>query len=119
MLVEVNAMTEHAVKTPHGRIVSNPPLARLLFDDTRFAVVWLVVRVLLGLTWINESSHKLGDPAWMQMGEALKAFWTSAVKVPESGKPPITYDWYRNLIQYMLDQQWYVWFAKLVAIGEF
>jgi thiosulfate dehydrogenase (quinone) large subunit len=112
-------MTEYAVKTPHGRIVSNPPLARLLFDDTRFAVVWLIVRVLLGLTWLNAASAKLGDPAWMQTGEALKAFWTNAVKVPDSGKPPITFDWYRNLIQYMLDNQWYVWFAKLVAIGEF
>jgi thiosulfate dehydrogenase (quinone) large subunit len=112
-------MTEHIVKTPRGRIVRNPPAARLLFDDTRFAVVWLIVRVLAGLTWLDSGSKKLGDPAWMQTGEALKGFWTSAVKVPDTGKPPITFDWYRSFIQSMLDNQSYVWFAKLVALGEF
>ena len=112
-------MTEHTVKTPRGRIVANPPAARFLFDDTRFAVVWLIVRVLAGLTWLQSGAHKLGDPAWMQTGEALKGFWTSAVKIPATGMPPIAFDWYRSFIQGMLDNQSYVWFAKLVAIGEF
>jgi thiosulfate dehydrogenase [quinone] large subunit len=54
----------------------------------------------------------------MQTGEALKGFWTNAVQVPASGKPPITFEWYRSFIQSMLDSGAYVWFAKLVAIGE-
>jgi thiosulfate dehydrogenase (quinone) large subunit len=112
-------MTEHVVRTPRGRIVSNPPLARLLFDDTRFAIVWLVVRVLVGLYWLQQAMSKLSDPAWMQTGEALKAFWTNAVKIPETGRPPIAFDWYRDFIQYMLDNQWYTWFAKVVVVGEF
>ena len=112
-------MTDHVVRTPRGRIVANPPLARVLFDDTRFAIVWLVVRVLVGLYWLQQAMSKLGDPAWMQTGEALKGFWTNAVKIPETGRPPIAFDWYRDFIQYMLDNQWYVWFAKLVAVGEF
>ena len=91
----------------------------MLFDDTRFAIVWLVVRVLVGLYWLLEALRKFGDPAWMQSGEALKGFWTNAVKIPETGRPPIAFDWYRDFIQYMLDNQWYVWFAKLVAVGEF
>ena len=111
-------MTEHIVKTPRGHIVANPPAARFLFDDTRLAVVWLVIRVLTGLTWIEAAAHKLGDPAWMQTGEALKGFWTNAVKIPPSGMPPITFDWYRSFIQTLLDNQSYVWFAKLVAVGE-
>jgi thiosulfate dehydrogenase [quinone] large subunit len=97
----------------------DPPAARLLFNDTRFAVVWLIVRVLAGLTWIDQASHKLGDPAWMQTGEALKGFWTNAVMVPDTGRPAIAFGWYRSLIQAMLDNGWYVWFAKLVAVGEF
>src|SRR5579859_3665827 len=112
-------MTEHIVKTPRGHIVANPPAARFLFDDTRFAVVWLVIRVLTGLTWIEAAAHKLGDPAWMQTGEALKGFWSNAVKIPATGNAPIAFDWYRSFIQSMLDNQAYVWFAKLVAIGEF
>ena len=112
-------MIEHPVRTQTGRILTNPPIARLIFDDTHFAVVWLIVRVLLGLTWINSGLGKLGDPGWMDGGDALKKFWTTMTQVPDSGKPPITFDWYRNLLQTMLNNGWYTWFAKLVAVGEF
>lgn len=111
--------SEHVVRTPHGRIVTNPPIARLLFDDTRLSVVWLILRVLVGWDWLSAAWTKLNDPAWMQTGEALKGFWANAVKVPEVGKPAITYAWYRNFIQAMLDGGAYVWFAKVIAIGEF
>jgi len=109
---------EHAVKTEHGTVLHDPPIAQFLFSDTRFSIVWLVVRVLLGWGWLQPGLEKLGDPAWMQTGEALKGFWTNAVKVPASGRPPIAFDWYRNFIQSMLDAGSYVWFAKLIAIGE-
>lgn len=112
-------MAENIIKTTKGTIVTNPPIARLLFEDTRLSVVWLIVRVLLGLAWIDASTHKLSDPRWMQTGEALKGFWANAVKVPETGKPPITFDWYRSFLQGMLDSGAYVWFAKLIAVGEF
>ena len=36
----------------------------------------------------------------------------------KQGRPPIADDWYRNFIQSMLDGGSYVWFAKLVAVGE-
>jgi thiosulfate dehydrogenase [quinone] large subunit len=54
----------------------------------------------------------------MDGGSALKGFWTSAVAVPEKGSPRITYGAYREFLQYMLNHEWYTWFAKLVAIGE-
>ena len=109
---------EHAVKTERGTVLQDPPLAQFLFSDTRLAAVWLVVRVLLGWGWVSAALGKLGDPAWMQTGEALKGFWTAAVQVPTSGRPPIAYDWYRNFIQGMLDARAYVWFAKVVAFSE-
>ncbi len=112
-------MSEHVVRTRQGTIVSNPPIARFLFEDTRFSIVWLVVRVLVGLSWLDASSHKLSNPAWMQTGDALKGFWTNAVQVSETGKGPIAFDWYRGFLQGMLDAGSYVWFAKLIAIGEF
>ncbi len=112
-------MTENVVRTPQGKRVTNPPILRLFFDDTRFAVVWLIVRVLLGLVWIQAALTKLGNPAWMQTGDALKGFWTTALKPAASGQPTITFPWYRSIIQMMLANGWYVWFAKLVAIGDF
>ena len=109
---------EHAVKTERGTVLQDPPLAQFLFSDTRLAALWLVIRVLLGWGWVSAAMGKLGDPAWMQTGEALKGFWTKAVAIPDTGKPLITFDWYRNFIQSMLDSGSYVWFAKVVAFGE-
>ncbi len=64
--------------------------------------------------------HKLEDPAWMQTGDALKGYWTRAVAIPEApARPPINYEWYRTFIQSLLDGESYVWFAKLIAVGEF
>ena len=98
--------------------IQDPPIARFLFSDTRFSVVWLVVRVLVGLEWFNAGLHKVEDPGWTVTGEALKSFWERIVQVPEQGRPPITYDWYRGFIQGLLDSGAYTWFAKLVAFGE-
>jgi thiosulfate dehydrogenase (quinone) large subunit len=82
------------------------------------APVWLVVRVLLGYSWLSSGWGKLNNPAWMQTGEALKGFWTNAVAIPEAGKPPIAFDWYRSFLQGLLDSGAYTWFAKLIALGE-
>ena len=64
--------------------------------------------------------HKIGDhPGWVTAGESLKGFWARAVAIPETGKPAITYDWYRGFISFMLQNEWYTWFAKLIAYDEF
>ncbi len=111
--------SEHVVRTKRGGLITNPPLARFLFEDTRFAWFWLIVRVLLGIAWIDASLHKLSSPAWMQTGDALKGFWQNAVGVGATAKTSIAFDWYRGFIQSLLDSGSYVWFAKLVAVGEF
>lgn len=101
-----------------GRVIQDPGFVRFLFNDTRMAVVWLLIRVWLGYQWIEAALHKVENPAWVQTGEALKGFWTGAVAIPEGGRPAISFDWYRAFIQFMLDNQVYVWFAKVVAYGE-
>lgn len=108
----------YAVKTKSGTLISDPPLATFLFSDTRFAPVWAIIRVLLGWTWLESGWGKITDPGWIQTGESLRAFWERIVVVPETGRPVITYDWYRGFIQGMLDSGSYTWFAKLVALGE-
>jgi len=101
-----------------GCFIEDPPLARLLFNDTRFAWIWVIVRVLLGWSWLEAASHKLTSPAWMETGEALKGFWMGALAIPDGGKSKIAFDWYRTFLQGMVDNGSYVWFAKLIAIGE-
>ena len=99
-------------------VVPDPPIAHALFSTVRFAWLWLVIRLFLGWQWITSGWGKVGNPAWMDSGQALQGYWTNAVQIPESGRPPISYDWYRAFIQFMLDAGWYTWFAKLVVFGE-
>ena len=106
------------LKTESGSIIQDPPLARFLFSDTRFSAVWLVIRVLIGYSWLTSGWGKLNNPAWVQTGEALKGYWTNAAAIPEAGRPAISFDWYRSFIQGLLDSGSYVWFAKLIALGE-
>ena len=106
------------VVTTRGRIIEDPPLARLLFGDTRFAWIWAIVRILLGLSWLQAGWGKVTNPAWMETGEALKGFWASALAIPDGGKSKIAFDWYRTFLQGLMDNGSYVWFAKLVAVGE-
>ena len=107
------------VITKKGTVVQDPPFAKFLFSDVRTSWVWLILRIWLGYKWVDASMHKLSNPAWMQTGDALKGFWTGAVQIPADGRPAIAFDWYRNFLQFMLDAEAYVWFAKLVAVGEF
>ncbi len=107
-----------AFTTRKGEMLQDPPLVQKLLSDPRAGWIWLLPRLWLGWQWIDAASHKVGNPAWVQTGEALKGFWMSAVAVPQTGRPPISFDWYRAFIQGLLDAQAYTWFAKLVAYGE-
>ena len=107
------------VTTRKGEMVQDPPLVQKLLSHPLAGLLWLPLRIWLGYQWFEASTHKLSNPAWVVTGDALKGFWTNAVKVSaETGKGPITFDWYRSFLQFMLDNQAYTWFAKLVAYGE-
>ncbi|MFN8459310.1 MAG: DoxX family membrane protein [Anaerolineae bacterium] len=107
-----------AVVARKGLVVKEPRLAEFLFNDSRASWLWLVLRIWLGWQWVQAAEHKIFDPKWVQTGEALKGFWMNAVNIPETGRPPIAFDWYRAFIQSLLDAQAWTWFAPLVAYGE-
>jgi thiosulfate dehydrogenase [quinone] large subunit len=84
------------------------------------------VRFFVGREWLAAGEHKLRDSAWMDGGTALVApgdavgYWERVVAIPEPpARPAITYGWFRDFLQYMIDHGWESWFAKLIAIGEF
>jgi thiosulfate dehydrogenase [quinone] large subunit len=109
-------MSQSIVTTKKGTVIEDPKIAKLLFSDTRFAVVWLVVRVVLGYSWVSAALNHINSAQWMD-GTTLQGFWTTAVKV-DTARPQIALDWYRGFIQSLLDSGAYTWFAKLVAFGE-
>lgn len=99
------------------RMIEDPPIAKLLFSNTRMAWLWLVLRVYLGYEWLDAGLHKL-TPAWLDGGTALQGYWTRAVAMPAEGRPPIAFDWYRDFINFLLTTESYTWFAPLIVYGE-
>ncbi|MFZ2095761.1 MAG: DoxX family protein [Anaerolineales bacterium] len=110
---------KNVVTTRKDEVIRPPKFINNLFNHPLAGLIWIPVRVWLGYQWISASLHKLESAAWMQTGEALKGFWTSAVAIPATGTPAIHYAWYREFLQFLLNTNAYIWFAKLVAVGEF
>jgi thiosulfate dehydrogenase [quinone] large subunit len=97
----------------------DPPFIVDLFNNTRWAWLWLILRLYLGYSWLTSGLEKLGNPGWTQTGQALAGFWKNATQVPNPpARPPIAFEWYRSFIVWMLNQQSYTWFSKLIVAGE-
>jgi thiosulfate dehydrogenase (quinone) large subunit len=101
-----------------GKVLHDPPFVQTLLANPLAGLLWLPLRVWLGWQWLESGWGKMSNPAWTQTGEAIKGFWTSAVSIPETGRPPIAFEWYRQFLQAMLNAQAWPWFSKLVVAGE-
>lgn len=105
---------------PHSADVEieGPGFVRFLFNNSRAGLVWLPIRLFLGFAWIEAGWHKLTGGGWVDGGTALAGFWKAAIAQPEGGRPPITYDWYRDFINVLLQGHHETWFAWVVVFGE-
>lgn len=112
-------MATRKITAEQGEItLQEPHFVHTLFNTTRLAWLFVLVRVYLGWDWMTHGWDKVLDPKWTTTGESLLGYWTRAVAIPETGRPPISYDWYRSFIQFLIDTESHTWFAKLVAYGE-
>jgi len=102
--------------SPQPAVITDPPLARLLFGDVRLAWLWLPLRLWLGWSWLTSGWGKFQNSAWIDSGTALKGYWERAVVVEP--RAVMSYDWYRDIIQFMLNAEAYTWFAKVILFGE-
>ena len=101
--------------------IEGPAFARYLFSNKAAGLFWLPIRLFLGFAWVEAGWHKLTGGGWItDGGSALAGYWTNAVKVPEAGagRPPISFEWYRDFINVLLNGHHEAWFAWLVAFGE-
>jgi thiosulfate dehydrogenase [quinone] large subunit len=129
------------VTQPDGSVtIQDPPIAQFLFGNTKMAVVWLVVRLYVGLSWLEAGLHKVFkytapenaiplsfqgihwgqlNEGWMITGGSILGYWKGAVAVPPTvPKAAITYDWFRVFLQYLIDIQAHTWMGQVIAIGE-
>jgi thiosulfate dehydrogenase (quinone) large subunit len=97
----------------------DPPLARVAFSSARLSWLWLILRVWLGYNWVEATiSHKIGNPAWVTTGAAVKGFWQHAIAIPARGNPTIAYGWYRDFLAWLLSIHAEVLMGKVIAYGE-
>ena len=98
--------------------IEGPRFVRFLFNNSRAGLFWLPIRLFLGFAWLEGGWHKFTDPEWMQGGVALRAYWERAASIPEGGRPPITYEWYREFINTLLAGNHEGWMAYVITFGE-
>jgi thiosulfate dehydrogenase (quinone) large subunit len=99
--------------------ISESGVGRFLHASKRAAALYVGLRLAMAYEWLSAGWEKLQQPGWTRTGVALQGFWQHAVVIPKTpASPAITYPAYRSLIQFMLDHQWYTWFAKLIVAGE-
>ena len=100
--------------------VEGPAFARYLFSNSRAGLFWLPIRLFLGFSWLTSGLGKATNPegGWLDGGANLLAYWERAVAIPEEGRPPITYDWYRDFLTFLIDGNHETWFSVLIVFGE-
>ena len=98
--------------------VEGPAFTRYLFSNTRAGLFWLPIRIFVGFEWLLAGWEKVSGKGWIDGGSALLGFWKGAVAIPQTGRPSITFEWYRSFLQLLIDHNAQSWFGWLIAVGE-
>jgi thiosulfate dehydrogenase [quinone] large subunit len=108
-----------SVKTTEGYDLKNPSVIRFLFNDPRMAWLWLIIRVLAGIKWLQLAwEPKLMNASWMD-GSIVKGFWEFSLAIPEGrADNQIIYGWYEDFIRFLLNNDLYKIEAPLQAVAE-
>ena len=98
--------------------IPEPPLSRFLFADTRFAYVWLILRLYVGWIWIQAGYEKIISPVWVgsKAGLAVAGF-SKAALLKTSGAHPDVSMWYAWWLSHVVIPNAAV-FSYIVSFGE-
>jgi thiosulfate dehydrogenase (quinone) large subunit len=105
--------------------VEGPGFARFLFSNSRAGLLWLPIRLFVGFAWLEGGLHKLFPEGkamgagWLDGGTSLLSYWERAVAIPEPpGRAAITFEWYRDFLNFLIANDAQVWFGWLIVFGE-
>lgn len=98
--------------------IPEPKLSRIMFSDTRFSWVWLILRVYVGWEWLSAGWEKFMSPAWVgpQAGQAIGGFISGALS-KASGSNPAVASWYASFISGVVVPHLGL-FSYMVTFGE-
>lgn len=93
------------------------PVSRFLFSDTRSAVIWLIIRLYVGYTWLTAGWGKLNNDAWTgeNAGAAITGFVKGALAKSQEGADVA--GWYATFLENTVLPNAKL-FSFVVAIGE-
>ena len=98
--------------------IPEPPFAKFIFADTRFALFWVFVRLYVGWEWLVAGWSKLNNPAWVgdRAGSAIQGFLNGSLSKTAGAHPDVS-GWYAAFIQNVALPNT-VFFSYLVTFGE-
>jgi thiosulfate dehydrogenase [quinone] large subunit len=98
--------------------LDDPPVARALFGNVRWAWIWLLVRLFAGYEWIRAALTKLQSPAWTgsDAGTAISGFVNGALQ-KTGGAHPDVQSWYAWFLSHVVLSNAALW-SRMVAYGE-
>jgi thiosulfate dehydrogenase (quinone) large subunit len=98
--------------------IEDPPFARSLFGDVRWAWLWLIIRLFVGWRWLQAGLGKIGSPAWTgdNAGAAISGFVGGAL-AQTGGENPNVQGWYAWFLQTFV-QPYPAFWGYLVSWGE-
>lgn len=99
-------------------LITESPVSRFLFSDTRASWIWFVVRLYVGFAWIEAGWEKVLNPVWTggDAGATLVGFIKGALS-KTSGVHPDVQAWYAWFLEKLVLPHPHAWSA-LVAYGE-
>lgn len=98
--------------------IADPPIARALFTEPRFAWIWLIVRVYVGWQWLSEGLEKAQTSGWA--GAHAGAFlttWVTRALAKTAGAHPDVQGWYGTFLAHVVLPN-AAFFSYLVTAGE-
>jgi thiosulfate dehydrogenase [quinone] large subunit len=98
--------------------IDDPPLARALFTDTRWAWIWLAVRLYVGWNWLTEGLAKAQDPSWTGAASGtFLATWITRALTKTAGAHPDVQGWYGLFLSHVVLPHAAFW-STCVTFGE-
>ena len=101
------------------RSLKDPPVARALFGEPRWAWIWLIVRLYVGYEWVMAGWEKLTNPVWFgaKAGVAISGFVNGAL-AKAAGDHPDVQAWYGTFLKNVVLANPTFW-SYLITLGEF
>ena len=114
----MNAQNAQQRKSDRTTAFEDPHFIRVLFNDTRWAWLWLILRLYAGWEWLRAGWEKVISPAWVggQAGTALTGFLKNAESLA-TGAHPAVQGWYAWFIEHVVMPNVTVW-SYVVSFGE-